>query len=172
VKHKRRTYICIETIIINHVPRVPCRHIANTFDVIQKATKNDTTRIAIRHVLRPPSPMPNACPARRDVCASEAPKELKRLPWNGVRPHFTGTKVQGTDGVIQHQVLSFDIIIDISRNLWLFGIRARQHWKSRCDIRHARYESLNEAHLTAGHFGLRRCLQHDLWTSTWMGRCE
>jgi hypothetical protein len=65
---------------------LPEYHHENTFRISQNETNNPTTNITIRHVFNPPapSPMPKAWPARREVCANEAPKELNRSPWTFV----------------------------------------------------------------------------------------
>jgi hypothetical protein len=82
--------------------------------------KSPTTRTTIRHVFSPPapSPMPNAWPARRDVCANEAPKELNRSPYIHLNE---GVGVYGwdhTDCIVQHEVLALYVVVDVRRNLY------------------------------------------------------
>lgn len=49
-------------------------------EMIQNTRKTATMRAAIRQGFRLPEPIPNACPARREVCISVVPNEANRSP--------------------------------------------------------------------------------------------
>jgi hypothetical protein len=57
-------------------------HHLNNFETNQKPRNNPTTSIAILHGFKLPDPIPNACPARREVCIKELPNEENRSPYN------------------------------------------------------------------------------------------
>jgi hypothetical protein len=85
----------------------------------QKARKTAMIRVAMRQGLRLPVPIPNACPALREVCMRVVPNEEKRSPWHPspVNELVQRWYIPRTYGFVEDEVLRFDIAVYVGRYL-------------------------------------------------------
>lgn len=61
---------------------------------------------AIRQGFKLPVPIPNACPARREVCASVVPNDAKRSPCRPFSNRSSGRAGnKRTYSIVKHEVL-------------------------------------------------------------------
>jgi hypothetical protein len=95
-------------------------HQRRTFEMNQNARKTAMIRVAMRQGLRLPVPIPNACPALREVCMSVVPNEENRSPWHPSPVNeLVGSKmvIPRTYSFVENQILRFDIAVYVGRYL-------------------------------------------------------
>jgi len=135
-------------------------HQERIFDEIHRAKKTVTISIAIRQGFRLPDPIPNACPARRDVCMREAPKDENRSPWEKTLQPLLLFRYIKAHRFIKHKILGFNVVMNVCSYLEKLSTSSART-RRRCAPL-VMSESWNGAHLDVDHSATRKRLQRVL----------